>query len=873
MPITYSFTTAASELRSLVETGVARLDRVAESHPALTLAIANRVPAPQIQAQLESSKAEPYALSEGLQLLLYTPSSAYASISGEPFAIEDGDTLQIRIDNGYVQDIIFSGLTAGAATAEQMARSLAAQLRLADAELLPSEAGLSLRSRTAGSSSSIQFVGGTVVVKLSLSTTATYGSAGLETVTFTAAQFVNIAAATVAELVTVIDAASSRVTPRASIKGNCIQLLTAERKLSCGGFAAHILGLAPWAQAVSGNTEPFAIPEGGTLVLRIDRGAEQTITFESNPIADLSQVSAEYLAGILNTQLQGATAEVTPNGQAVSIQSNVETVNSCVEIIGGAANDGDGLGFTLQEEWGIGSASEVLYQAKTTDPIQFDLFNWGAGTFTEIDVRVTTNYATTLVYRLAPPYLASSWTATLTPLLSPGEIAADNVRLTLNHTNPFVSDEIVRVDVAAKNPLYLDQLNESYYFVIEDARIPWVVSAIPRTTKSLRLKYNEPMLQGDSIGSALYAREVSGRITYYASILIDSVLYYNVLEAPTTEFLAEEVGLFIGSAGAQNALNNFVATITAILPNEDGAYTRVVVNTSLVNERPALSGEQEELPPRVIVAAYKLDRANSLDEFTPAFIPILEQAIALDSTEVPVGDEAARYVDLSFHTTLSPSIPYILRIANACDLMGNSLTTAFTFTSWNLRNVLLRDWDLRKELPQYNWDNDKTGDLLKLINCFNEVAQILLHGVDTFFDLFDPWSTPEVALDALLAHIGNPFAFAYDLPVVKKRALAAILPNIYRVKGSDQSIEDIARFFIGKEVTVLPWAGNSDAWVLGESELGLNTYLDPSRSFIRYSFILQHSEALTDSEKEMLNKIVDFARPAHTHFIGYQKVD
>jgi hypothetical protein len=96
--------------------------------------------------------------------------------------------------------------------------------------------------------------------------------------------------------------------------------------------------------------------------------------------------------------------------------------------------------------------------------------------------------------------------------------------------------------------------------------------------------------------------------------------------------------------------------------------------------------------------------------------------------------------------------------------------------------------------------------------------------------------------------------------------------KIFKKKGIEIGIEDTVSFFLGKTVNVIPWTGNDDAWILGESELGFDTYLDPSKSFVRYSFTIEHVDVLSDAEKAIINEIVEFSKPAHTHFVGYVKV-
>jgi hypothetical protein len=79
-------------------------------------------------------------------------------------------------------------------------------------------------------------------------------------------------------------------------------------------------------------------------------------------------------------------------------------------------------------------------------------------------------------------------------------------------------------------------------------------------------------------------------------------------------------------------------------------------------------------------------------------------------------------------------------------------------------------------------------------------------------------------------------------------------------------------FFIGKTVTVVPFDIPTTTWTLGVSLLNYNTYVGPSMSRVRYSFYVDHTESLTAEEMSRIREIVEFVRPAHTHFIGFREV-
>lgn len=868
MPVTYSFTTETAVVKRTVPSARVRIDNIGDASAADGIYVVNCIPTEPLQAQLETALQQPYHLTDGISLELHYLTKASISIGPEPFNIRNGDTLELRVDNGYVQDVVVAGVTEGAATAEELAQTFAYQLRKVEVELEAAETDFIISTVSQGSTAALQIVGGTLVTKLGLSTSLQLGSELIENITFSASSFVDITNATATEVADVINAGSARggaILSEDVGGASRFRIVTDDPEFYCIGEAAAPLGLLPWAEITSSNSEPFILHEGAKFVLKVDNGPEQIIVFHSNPVADINCTSAEYLVQVLNSKLKGAAASVTA-GTKIQIRSNTESSASCLEITGG--DTPAILGFAFETTYGAGKGLLERYIAEADDPIQFDVFNTKSGGITDVQVRVTTNREQRLVYRLSPSYLDPDWSVTTAENSSPGELQPDNIRYILQHTTPFVSEELVRVNVQARNSAD-DTVTVDYKFAVKDTRRPWIVSILPWSPKTLRVKFNESMDQiTDGPQSSLYTRDVSGRVRYYAPIT-GEVPSPSKVEAPNTIFTSEDIGLFLGSAGARNAQNNFVAEIIGILQDTDGHYTQAEVDATLVNENPPASGGTEP-PPRVVVSPYRIQRHTSLETSTPAYLPIVLDASPVASVDIAAGDDIERYVELTLNDDLTPSIPYLLEVVKICDPSGNLIGSTHEFNSWNLRNVLNRVWDLREELPQRNWDQDTSGDLLKLMNCLNEVAQILLNDVDSIADLFDPWSVKANALEHLLGHLGNPFAFSQSLAVSKRRQLAALLPYIYKYKGTTPSIEDSVLFFIGKVVTVQPWAAHSDTWIIGESELGVKSYLDPSNSFIRYAFTLEHEVVLSEDEKVMIDEIVHFARPAHTHFLGYE---
>ena len=89
---------------------------------------------------------------------------------------------------------------------------------------------------------------------------------------------------------------------------------------------------------------------------------------------------------------------------------------------------------------------------------------------------------------------------------------------------------------------------------------------------------------------------------------------------------------------------------------------------------------------------------------------------------------------------------------------------------------------------------------------------------------------------------------------------------MYRQKGTAVGIENAIRFFLGIDIAAIArFTGTT--LVLGVSELGVDWELGPSDSFARYAFNVVVDRPLTEAERRQIRAIVDWMKPAHTHFI------
>ncbi len=222
---------------------------------------------------------------------------------------------------------------------------------------------------------------------------------------------------------------------------------------------------------------------------------------------------------------------------------------------------------------------------------------------------------------------------------------------------------------------------------------------------------------------------------------------------------------------------------------------------------------------------------------------------------------------LTFDTEMTPDVVHEVVAAGVTDLFGNVVLGPYdraTFTGFRPARPPTRRFDLWQMLPKHNRRDDQTGDLFRFIACLQEVTDLLLADVDRWPDIFDLERAPEGFVDLILQDLGNPFPF--ELDAMGKRRLASVLVEMYRQKGTAKGIQNAIRFFLGIDISAItPF--NADTLILGESELGLDWVLGPSDRFARYAFNVEVARILADRERRQLRAIVEYLKPAHTHFV------
>jgi phage tail-like protein len=254
------------------------------------------------------------------------------------------------------------------------------------------------------------------------------------------------------------------------------------------------------------------------------------------------------------------------------------------------------------------------------------------------------------------------------------------------------------------------------------------------------------------------------------------------------------------------------------------------------------------------------------DALNPALYAIERaSAPAVEVSVVGVAPVTNASVDLLTDIELTPGALYRVTVSGVVDLFGNAVVAPSNmaeFTGFVPARPARRRLELYQLLPMLNRREDQTGDLRRFLLCLQEVTELVLADIDGFTDILDPDIAPEPFVDVMLLDLGNPFPF--DLSLADKRRLLNVLVAVYREKGTGIGIKNAIRFFLGLEVEIQSYAG--EALILGESLLGETWILGASGPFSAYAFDVVSPRALTAEERLRVRIVVDYMKPAHTHF-------
>lgn len=247
------------------------------------------------------------------------------------------------------------------------------------------------------------------------------------------------------------------------------------------------------------------------------------------------------------------------------------------------------------------------------------------------------------------------------------------------------------------------------------------------------------------------------------------------------------------------------------------------------------------------------------------FIPASDRQAAVWATVSAVAAVSSSVFDLTTDMPLTFGKTYQIQ-ASVKDVSGNQISPIndlATFTSWTPPG-----WD-RVYCPEFYDDyfsedmhRRDEGDLERLCSVWQDTIEYMVYDCYRFREVYDLDLATSDWLDAMLADLGNPFDF--DLTDDQKRQLIEMLVGVYNLKGTEPGILALADFFTDINITdVRPYS--EDSWIMGEDLLGLDTVLGPSTQAALYSFEVLVDTALTATQLNELERLVDYIKVAHEH--------
>lgn len=339
----------------------------------------------------------------------------------------------------------------------------------------------------------------------------------------------------------------------------------------------------------------------------------------------------------------------------------------------------------------------------------------------------------------------------------------------------------------------------------------------------------------------------------------DNGAVVHVTVDPTTDFESEQivvVGVVVDNDGATLHLDDSYA-----FKIED-ITAPVLVSAQALNHMVVRIEYSESM--------LAVDAALSNDALNPAnytFTTDTKPAVPLVCLSVT--QVTAAVYDLHLDIEMTPNAVYVVAALNVQDLFDNVIEPPDNdaeFIGYECAKPVDRDLVLWDWIPDFNKRaDDEVGDLALFVACLQEVTDLLFCLIDRWVDTFDIDYAPELFVDAILVDLGNPFPFALSL--ADKRRLARVLVTIYRQKGTKQGIINVIRFFLGIEVEIEVFNNPDDAWILGESELGWDSYLGASEQYLLYSFRIIAPYALTDEQRYQMRAIARYMKVAHEHLV------
>jgi phage tail-like protein len=337
------------------------------------------------------------------------------------------------------------------------------------------------------------------------------------------------------------------------------------------------------------------------------------------------------------------------------------------------------------------------------------------------------------------------------------------------------------------------------------------------------------------------------------------------------------------------------ATVTVRVVSEtiDAAYTVDTTYTFTVEDyvAPRVLSAAAVFADRVRVtfdeAMLASSASNANDGLNPANYALAYQqsdpsVAAVSATVVSVAAISSTVLEITTDIPLTFSRVYRVTCGDIADdsTNANLLDAAYRtadFTSWFPTSWPDgRRFDIWTHmLSDHDREGDIHDDLKKLVSVWQDTLDLRLWDIDRFEQIWDIDRATMVFIRAMLQDLGNPFKI--DVGDNRLRKLVDQLVASYGQKGTDRAIVNLARFFLGLDVTVTAHNSNEEVWTLEEVSdldvsgavggLSVDTIIGPAAGTPElYTFIVQSGIVLTAEQRLNLGQIIEIVKVAHEHY-------
>lgn len=592
----------------------------------------------------------------------------------------------------------------------------------------------------------------------------------------------------------------------------------------------------------------------GHNVAMFNPSSAPAVVATGNPAAD-----GDILAGGLYLLTgETMTAVKVPIGALYVDGLRYEDPSGCALVINQIPQD---------EETGVSTTASINLHIVSLENVALDAT-------AKVWITPSSTAIKTLAYDQAAGGFQSGFSGTATVRKSPGSLVDDELVLSFTRSTPFVSKEIVLVEVYASTSLCPPGGYETdYWFEIEDITAATIESIFWLRPHKCRVKFNEPVLQTNAPGGALYVN---------AHTKAAEVIATNQIRLPGVTLSSEMIGYYAAVYGSAYPRNNGAHVITGV---NTSTSVLTVATTNLIPDDGRDVNEGDVVVRRrelsVSITPYKFTArlsdegaaksADHEDRIQCGYEAVTVLAESVPAAELPTGEDPDEYIYLTVNQHISFNRLYTITAVKVEDLFENAITEAtldFQTPSFGMPERLSMWSGGILSQPEKERDLANQGELRKMAVVLQDIFNVLWYEVDQLQYLPEPDRCKTEWVPHLLYNRGNPFRFPIESEEMRRK-LGEALRALYVRIGTADGIIDMVYDLLGVVITIHPYI-DEQAWILDDevySVLGETTILAAHTDFARNCYEIHTTETLTAVQVRIIRDIARWADPPKMHLV------